>query len=532
MLQQPVVGAANKTGLFSLGVITWSGRTKIIYRKKIAFELMPQNPAITEIVEKYKPIWALESVGAVLDWDTDTYMPLGSSATRGFTIAQTQLIKQERMMELVELVSKSERLSGLDDFGKGVLRVLKHELDYYVKVPPKLLEDLYRTSTEGTVVWRKAKKTSDFSLFKPYLDKMFDLKRQEAEKLGYKGHPYNALLDRFEEGSTTDDIDKVFSTLVPALKGILAKVLAEDKISSSHPLEEVAYEVTGMSRVNADVLKILQMPEETFRMDVSTHPVTTNISIDDVRITTRYEGKNFKASLYSTVHESGHAIYDLQVGPELEFTPLARVSSLGVHESQSRFWENFIGRSRAFVKLIYPSLKRNLPFVGRYNEDEIYRYVNSVKPSPIRVEADELTYNSHIALRYELEKELISGEVGVSEAPSVWNDMMEKYVGVRPRNDAEGILQDVHWSQGLIGYFTTYSLGNIIGGMIYKRIQKDMDLETTVAKGEFGKVKQWLKEKIHRYGATYSPKHLQDRLFGEEYDSQWLIKYLEEKYLA
>ena len=401
-----------------------------------------------------------------------------------------------------------------------------------MKVPPKLLEDIVRTATEGTVVWREARQKWDFSLFQPYLEKMVGLKREEAEKLGYTGHPYNALMDRYEEGLTTNDVDRVFSPMASALKGILDKVLSTGKFPRTHPLEEIAYAEPAMRRVNEDVLKLMQMPEKTFRMDVSTHPFTTSMSIEDVRITTRYEGTDFKASLYSTIHESGHAIYDLQIDPSLDYTPLSRATSLGVHESQSRFWENFVGRSRGFIKLVYPTLKANLPFVAPYSEDEIYRYVNSVKPSLIRVDADELTYNFHVMLRYELEKKLIGGEIEVSEAPSIWKDFMEKYLGVRPQNDADGILQDVHWSEGMIGYFATYSLGNIIAGMFYNRIRKDMDLKTTIAKGELGKVKDWLKEKIHRYGAIYPPKDLQRKLFGEEYNAQSLINYLQEKYLG
>jgi len=493
---------------------------------------MSQNPVIMEIAEKYKPLWALDSVSALLEWDMETYMPLGSSAQRGFALAQTQLIRQERMTQLVDLAAKAEKLVGLNDFEKGFVRVLKRDLDYYMKIPPKLLEDIIRTATEGTVVWREARKKSDFSMFQPYLKKMVGLKRQEAEKLGYTGHPYNALMDRYEEGVTTNDVDKIFSPMASSLKGILDKVLSAGKFPRTHPLEEIAYDENAMKRVNENVLKLMQMPEKTFRMDVSTHPFTTSMSIEDVRITTRYEGKDFKASLYSTIHESGHAIYDLQIDPSLDYTPLSRAVSLGVHESQSRFWENFIGRSRDFISLVYPALKANLPFVAPYSADEVYRYANSVKPSLIRVDADELTYNFHIMLRYELEKKLIGGEIEVSEAPSMWNDLMEKYLGVRPQNDAEGILQDVHWSVGMIGYFATYSLGNIIAGMFYNRIRKDMDLKATIAKGEFGKVKDWLKEKFHKYGAIYPPKDLQRRLFGEEYNPQWLIKYLQEKYLA
>jgi carboxypeptidase Taq len=493
---------------------------------------MSKNPVLTEIVERYKPIWALDHVGSLLEWDMETYMPIGASKPRGFAQAQMALIKQQRVLELASLVSKAEKLGDLNDFEKGMLRVVKRELDYYMKVPPKLLEDLRRTSTEATVVWREARRKSDFPMFKGYLEKTVDLKKQEAEKLGYKGHPYNALLNLFEEELTTNDVDRVFSPLVLNVKRILSKVLSEGKFPNQHPLESLTYDEAAMRRVNVEVLKLLGMPENTFRMDVSTHPFTTSMSIDDVRITTRYEGKDFKESLYSTIHESGHAIYELQVDKSLEYTPLPKASSTAVHESQSRFWENFIGRSREFTELAYPTLKANLPFVSGYSEDEVYRYFNSVKPSPIRVDADELTYNFHIVVRYELEKKLIGGEIEVSDAPALWNDLMQKYVGIRPEDDAHGVLQDVHWSGGGFGYFPTYSLGNVIAGMVFHRIKEDLNTRDIVRKGEMGRIKAWLKEKIHSYGATYSPKELQKRLFGEEYNPQWLVSYLEEKYTA
>ncbi len=493
---------------------------------------MSKNPVLTEIVERYKPIWALDHVASLLEWDMETYMPIGASKPRGFAQAQMALIKQQRVLELASLVSKAEKLGDLNDFEKGILRVVKRELNYYMKVPPKLLEDLRRTSTEATVVWREARRKSDFPMFKGYLEKTVDLKKQEAEKLGYKGHPYNALLDLFEEELTTNDVDRVFSPLVLNLKRILNKVLSEGKFPNKHPLESVTYDESAMRRVNVEVLKLLGMPESTFRMDVSTHPFTTSMSIEDVRITTRYEGQDFKESLYSTIHESGHAIYELQVDKSLEYTPLPKASSTAVHESQSRFWENFIGRSREFTELAYPTLKANLPFVSGYSEDEVYRYFNSVKPSPIRVDADELTYNFHIVVRYELEKKLIEGEIEVSDAPALWNDLMQKYVGIRPEDDAHGVLQDVHWSGGGFGYFPTYSLGNVIAGMVFHRIKKDMNTKDIVRRGEMGRIKAWLKEKIHSYGATYSPKELQKRLFGEEYNPQWLVNYLEEKYTA
>ena len=493
--------------------------------------LMSKNALVQDVLEKYKPIWALDHASGLLEWDIETYMPVGASKPRGFAQAQLALMKQERVTNLASLVAKAEKQSDLTDYDRGVLRIIKRDLHYYTRVPPSLLEDLQRTATEATVVWRDARKKADFGKFKPYLEKIVDLKRQEAEKLGYQGHPYNALMDRFEEELTTTDVDKVFSALVPNLKRILKKVLDEGKYPTSHPLESATYEEAPMRRVNEEVLKILNMPERTFRMDVSTHPFTAGMATEDVRITTRYEGKSFKDSMYSVIHECGHAIYELQVNPELDYTPLGRGSSLGVHESQSRFWENFVGRSREFTKLVYPTLKKNLSFTSSYSEEDIYKYFNTVKPSLIRVEADELTYNFHIVLRYEIEKKLIGGEVKVSEAPALWNNMMEEFVGVRPENDGVGILQDVHWSGGMFGYFPTYSLGNVIGGMIYDRIQKDIDIKKTVGAGDLGSIKAWLREHIHKLGATYSPKDLQQRELGETYNPEHLVKYLEQKYL-
>jgi carboxypeptidase Taq len=493
---------------------------------------MSRNSLIQEVLEKYKPIWALDHASALLNWDLETYMPVDASKPRGFAYAQLALMKQEHIVEVGGLLSKAEQLSRLTDQEKGILRVVKRDVDYYTKVPPKLLEDLERTGKEATVVWRDARKKSDFSMFKPWLEKIVELKRQEAEKLGYEGHPYNALLNKYEEELRVVDVDRAFSALVPSLKQILEKVISKGNFPANHPLEPIRYNEDAMRLVNSEVLGILGMPDKTFRMDVSTHPFTTGVAVEDVRVTTRYEGTDFRETMFSAIHECGHALYELQIDPQLEYTPLCRVTSLAIHESQSRFWENVVGRSRAFVKLLYPILKKNLPFMAGYSEEDVYRYFNMVRPSLIRVDADELTYNFHIILRYELEKQMIGGDVSVAEIPSIWNDRMEKYVGVRPKNDAEGVLQDIHWSGGDVGYFSTYSLGNVIAGMLFQQIQKDMDLGAVVTKGALGEVKAWLREHVHKWGSTYSPKELQRRLFGEAYNPQSLVKYLEEKYLT
>jgi carboxypeptidase Taq len=493
---------------------------------------MSRNPLVQQVLEKYKPIWAIDHASSLLNWDLETYMPVDASKPRGFGFAQLALMKQERIVEAAGLLSEAEKLAGLSDQEKGILRVAKRDVDYYTKIPPKLLEDLERTGKEATVVWRDARRKSDFSMFRPWLEKIVDLKRKEAEKLGYEGHPYNALLNKYEEELTVADVDRTFSQLVPNLKGILSKVVSEGKFPAKHSLEPIRYEEDAMRRVNAAVLAILGMPDKTFRMDVSTHPFTTGIAVEDVRVTTRYEGTDFKETMFSLIHECGHALYELQLDPTFEYTPLCRVTSLAVHESQSRFWENVIGRSRAFVKLVYPILKKNLLFLSGYSEEDVYRYFNMVRPSPIRVAADELTYNFHIVLRYEMEKKMIDGDVSVSEIPSLWNEKMEEYVGVSPKDDAQGVLQDIHWSGGDLGYFPTYSLGNVIAGMLFQKIQKEMDLGGVVSSGSLGGVKTWLMQHIHMWGSTYSPKELQRKLFGEAYNPQPLVKYLEEKYLT
>jgi len=490
------------------------------------------NHALEELLTAYRPIWALNHASAIFEWDTETYMPLDGAKSRGFAQAEVALMKQRYMKTLEPLIVHVQKLQDLGDRERGVLRVLRRELEYYQKVPPSLIEELEKITAEATVVWRDARRKSDFELYTPFLEKIVELKRAEAEKLGYVGHPYNALLDLFEEDLTTIEVDRMFSGLVPELKRILEKVTTESIFPSSHPLEHIEYARDDMNRVNLEVLHVLGMPENNFRMDVSTHPFTVGMSLDDVRITTRYEGRSFRESMYSVIHECGHALYELQIDRSLEYTPLAGGTSLGVHESQSRFWENIVGRTREFTELIYPMLRKYLKFLSAYDEDQVYRYFNMVRPNSIRVAADELTYNFHIVLRYELEKKLIAGDVRVDEAPSIWNEMMEKYLGIKPKSLAEGILQDVHWSGGMIGYFPTYSLGNVLSAMILDRMQHDLDLRSTVKEGKMSVLKEWLRQHVHQWGATYSPKELQEKLFGEQYTPKPLVRYLEMKYLG
>jgi carboxypeptidase Taq len=491
-----------------------------------------RNPVVREILEKYRRVWALNHSLAVLGWDTETHMPEAGARPRGMASGQLAMMVQKATIELDPLVRKAEKAKDLDDVEKGVVRVLRRNLDFALKVPPEVVDEIQRVTTEATVVWRTARKKSDFKLFQPHLEKIVRLERTVAEKLGYEKHPYNALLDQFEEGFTVRDADAVYSRLIPESKKLLAKVSAAGVYPSKHPLESVKYDVAAMERVNQEVVAMLKMPQARFRMDVSTHPFTTQIASDDVRITTRYEGVNFKSTLYSTIHESGHAIYGLGVDEKLAYTPVGDGASFGIHESQSRFWENVVGRSREFVRLLDPLLRKNLPFVKGYDDEGLYRYFNTVRRSFIRVDADELTYNFHTAVRYEVEKKVIAGDVAVSEVPSLWNDTFEEYLGMKPKNDAEGALQDVHWSGGSFGYFATYTLGNVVSAMIWHKMKDGDAIRGALEKKDILQLKEWLGSNIHRYGSTYAPKELQRRVFGEAYNQDRLLQYLNHKFAA
>jgi carboxypeptidase Taq len=272
---------------------------------------------------------------------------------------------------------------------------------------------------------------------------------------------------------------------------------------------------------------------ERFRVDTATHPFTQAMGLNDIRITTRYEGSDFKRSISSTIHEGGHTLYDLQCNQSLSFSPVEGASSLALHESQSRFWENIIGRSKPFIHSIAPLIRKKLSYTSQASDEELYLYFNTVKPGYIRVDADEVTYNLHISIRYEIEKKIIGDELTVHEIPEFWNDRMEQLLGIRPTEDSQGALQDTHWSSGLFGYFPTYTLGNLVSAIIASKMREDMkDYEENIRKGDFQPIKEWLRLKIHQYGSVYAPKVLLKNAFNEGYNPDFFVKYIENKYLG
>lgn len=498
--------------------------------------MRPEKPIINQILNAYKPIWSISHASSLMGWDFETYMPRQGTEERGVADSQLHLLYKELLLskDFIGLVESAKKHDGLDDIEKGVVRVLDREITRQLKIPKELTEAESLEKIRGNMVWRKAREKSDFKMYQPHLEKMIEIKKQIADKVGYDKHPYNAHLDTFEEELTVDDLDKVFGVLTPQIQKTLKKLVDSDSpFCKEIDLGRSKYDVQKVDKLNREILALLQYDMERFRMDVSTHPFTEAMGINDVRITTRYEGADFKRSISSTIHEAGHALYHLQCDQSLSFTPVEGGSSLALHESQSRFWENIVGRSRPFVQLIAPLIRRQLSFASQATDDELYLYFNNVKPDYIRVDADEVTYNLHIAIRYEIEKKIFGDELKVSEIPEFWNDRMERLLGVRPTEDSQGVLQDTHWSSGLFGYFPTYTLGNLVSAIIAAKMSKELEgYEEDISKGNFKPIREWLRLKIHQHGSVYAPKALLKNTFNEDYNPDYFVKYLETKYVG
>ncbi|NPA76437.1 MAG: carboxypeptidase M32 [Candidatus Diapherotrites archaeon] len=492
-----------------------------------------ENDAVREILREYRRAWALHHLRSLAEWDSDVVMPKGGASLRGEALAITANMLQDfySSERIRDLVSQAER-ADLNDYEMGVVRVLRRTIHYYTALPSDLVAEEERVIEAAKRAWEEAKEKSDFSIFAPHLERIFEIQRKKAEFLGYEKHPYDALLDLYEEGLTCDDVDRMFSSVLPEVTRLLHKIMESAAYFEHHDLEEITYDRQAMEELNRLVLTEFGADWNHFRMDVSAHPFTIDLAgPHDVRITTWYQGKDFRRSLLAAVHEWGHALYELQQDPELCCTPVSGGVSLGIHESQSRFWENHIGRSRAFVDLFYDAMTASVPSLKAYDPNEVYLYFNMVRPELLRVEADEISYIPHIALRYDLEKALIEEKISVSELPQAWNEKMQQYLGVTPPDDAHGVLQDVHWALGSVGYFPTYAIGTILSAQIHHALERDLGkLDDLVAGKHFGAIRTWLGERVHQWGSIYSPKELVLRATGERMNAEYFVQWIREHY--
>ena len=488
-----------------------------------------RNRTVLRIIDYWRDLLAIGNLSAVAHCDLETYMPERGAAVRGEAMARAAGIRQKLFLnkDFISLIHKAQKEKNLNDYEKGVIRLLSRDLKFYEKLPPEFLKDFERLTNESTVIWRTAKEKDNFKLFAPYLTKIFDAEKKMADYLGYKNSPYDALLDQYEEGLAASEVETFFNQIREPLKNLLSQILQSDKHNKSHFLERAGYDREKLKNLNLEILKLFWSDQSRFRLDISTHPFTTSFSNTDTRITTRYHKTDFAGSLMSVIHEFGHALYDLQCADTLQMTPVAGGSSLVIHESQSRFWENFIGRSDGFIRAhvvdfkgLSPEIRR---YVGKYGLGGLRDYFNKVSPGFIRVDADEVTYHFHIMLRFEIEKVLIEGKLKAKDLPDIWRAKMKEYLGITPKKDSDGVLQDIHWSHGSVGYFPTYSLGTFLSAQWAEK----MNLEFRISDLEF--IKTWLRLHIHQFGSTYTLAELLKKN-KMKFDPSVNLNYLQKKY--
>lgn len=493
---------------------------------------------VDEFRKESETICHLQNAARVLNWDQQIMMPQTDAATnvRGRQKAVLSRLAHERMVapsfgDMLERVSDELGEDQESDDARA-LAAWKRERRRATSVSADLVEKLALISAEAFNAWRQAKERNDFTIFEPRLDDMFKLKRQEAKEIGFEEHPYDALLDEFEPGMLTSTVTRLFSELRPHLASGVAKIAASPRVAAREngPLEQ-DYDVVGQEALARRLIHKIGFPSAN-RLDVGAHPFCSAASSHDVRLVTRYRPKEIATAIFASLHEAGHGLYELHSPDRLEFTPLRGGASLGVHESQSRLWENLVGRSESYWKWAFPQLRDLFPRqTGGYSATDLYHAVNRVRPSLIRVEADEVTYSLHVILRFEIEQALIAGEIEARDVPALWNQKMKESLGIEVPDDARGCLQDIHWSDGLVGYFPTYVLGNLIASDLWLLIERAIpDLDSRMAAGDFLPLLDWLVDNLHVHGARYEPEVLIHKVLGHGVTIGPFVAYLQSKY--
>jgi len=489
-----------------------------------------------KLVLAWKEVSALGAVNGLLNWDQETYMPPKGAASRADMCALVSGVSHDKLVadSMGELLEKAEReVQGLGAPAQANVREIGRAFRRERKLPKELVTELSKTTSLSMQHWQKAKKENKFEEFAPWLEKIIGLKRKVADAVGFTTCAYDALLDEYEPAATAEALAPMFAGLKEALVPLVAAIAKSDRRPDATILTR-PYPVEKQKEFSLAVIGAMGFDLEAGRLDVSAHPFCSGFSPKDVRLTTRFQPNDMRSALFGCMHEAGHGLYEQGLDPAHEWTPMASAVSLGIHESQSRLWENLVGRSRPFWTRWYPKLLETFPdTLAGTSFEEFYFAINDVRPSMIRVEADEVTYNLHILLRFELEQELLSGKVSISDLPSVWNARMEQYLGIKPATDSEGCLQDIHWSFGLFGYFPTYTLGNLYASQIFAAAQRDMpDLNERIAGGDMIPLRRWLEEKVHRKGMLLRPADLVTEVTGEAPTADHFTRYLTDKFGA
>ncbi|CAM4286349.1 carboxypeptidase M32 [Paenibacillus alkaliterrae] len=491
--------------------------------------------ALQSFTETIRKIKSYEEALGVLYWDLRTGAPRKGMDTRSEVIGALSgdMFKLSTSPELGEWLSTLEEssvYSGLTEIEQRLVTETRKEYDRSVKIPPKLYQEYVVLASQSESKWEEAKESNDYAGFQPYLEKVIAYTNQFIDLWGAKATRYDTLLDQYEPGMTVAELDRVFGGLRSQLVPLAAAIAGSPHQPDTSFLRQ-KYNKASQKDFSLYILEQMGYSFEAGRLDESVHPFATGLSPGDVRITTRYLEDDVTSALFGTIHEGGHALYEQNIMEELIGTTLCTGTSMGIHESQSRFWENVIGRSRPFWNRYFGELQKRFPGQLDVTVDQFYRGNNVVQPSLIRIEADELTYNLHIIIRYEMEKLIFNEGAKASDLPALWNDKYKEYLGVTPPNDTEGVLQDVHWSGGAFGYFPSYSLGNMYAAQISDTMERELEgFWSFVESGNLLPIKQWLTERIYKYGKLRTPSELIQHVTGKPLDPQHLVTYLTNKY--
>lgn len=490
--------------------------------------------SVKELKRELLRIAKIKSAISLLQWDLATYIPPNGIEWRAEVLGELSeyvfsLLTSERLGELI--YEAQEEAENEEDI--ALVRLTKKEYEKHKKIPRDLFIEFQKKRAIAEKLWEEARKKDDFSILQESLSNIVKIIIEIADSIGYEENRYDALLDEHEPGLKTSKLKEICYYMKENLLILLGEI--EPKHLKLKRLSEICDGEFPLDKQKEFCLKLINtlgFDPSSGRLDTSAHPFTELIGLKDVRITTRYDERDFSQAMFAALHECGHALYDLGIPERLFGLPTGDGASSGFHESQARFWENFIGRSSHFLIFIKPILDEYFPQLKKIGLEELWQAFNIVKRSYIRVSSDEVTYNLHIMLRFELEEALVNGNLSVHDLPQAWGEKMEEYLGIKARDFRSGVLQDIHWASGLFGYFPSYMLGNIYAGQIYFKLKKDVgNLEEIVSKGEFNLISNWLKEKIYSFGKLYEPLELVKRISGEELSPKYLIEYLRDKFL-
>lgn len=496
------------------------------------------HPTWKSLTDEVVKASTLGSCAAVLHWDQETKMPPEGIEPRGKQLALLATLAHEQAtsQEVGDLLAECEQSSDLTGDAASdtasTLQRLRHDYDRATRIPSELVSEEALLASQAQHHWAEARRSDDFALFQPYLEQVVALLRRKAECFGWSedGEPWDALAEDYEPGCTAAWVESVFTPLRERLQGLLERLMGSST-PPSNAFNELRLPIDRQEAFVRDVATSIGFDFQRGRMDVSTHPFCTGFHPKDVRITTRFHENNVNDALGSTMHECGHAIYEQGLRQDQAGLPLGQAVSLGIHESQSRLWENQVGRSRQFWQWCFPKLGEHFGSdASSLDLDGVYRGANIVRPDFIRVEADEATYNMHIMIRFELERALLKGNLAVADVPTAWAEKYRDYLGIEVPCDAKGCLQDIHWSMVSMGYFPTYTLGNLYSAQFFDAAKREVSgLEEGFAQGEFGPLKNWLNEKIHQQGRRYLPADLCEAVTGAPLSADYLMTYLETK---